>query len=130
MRTALGGHGCASPPSFVVPNTGRATASSQRRRELCRCIFEGSGGSRNVKLRHDVDAVAAREIVLDDSICVCTEAADSRFSIITSFNWLSFRGDAQLEFRDERGYYVGLTDTVNEVFETYRARFDENAATT
>ena len=35
---------------------------------------------------------------------------DSHFSIITSFNWLSFRGDEQLEFRDERGYYVGLPE--------------------
>lgn len=52
---------------------------------------------------------------------------DSRFSVITSFNWLSFRGDTQLEFRDERGYYVGLRDKVNEVFDTYRARFDDAA---
>jgi phosphatidylserine/phosphatidylglycerophosphate/cardiolipin synthase-like enzyme len=33
---------------------------------------------------------------------------DARFSIIPFFNWLSFRGNEQLEFRDERGYYVGL----------------------
>jgi phosphatidylserine/phosphatidylglycerophosphate/cardiolipin synthase-like enzyme len=53
---------------------------------------------------------------------------DSRFSIVTSFNWLSFRGDAQLEFRDERGYYVGLAEKVNELFESYRLRFDEPAS--
>jgi phosphatidylserine/phosphatidylglycerophosphate/cardiolipin synthase-like enzyme len=49
---------------------------------------------------------------------------DSRFSIITSFNWLSFRGDVELEFRDERGYYVGLRDRVDDLFDSYRARFD------
>jgi phosphatidylserine/phosphatidylglycerophosphate/cardiolipin synthase-like enzyme len=52
-------------------------------------------------------------------ILVC----DSRFSIITSFNWLSFRGDEQLDFRDERGYYVGLEAKVDELFESYRKRF-------
>jgi phosphatidylserine/phosphatidylglycerophosphate/cardiolipin synthase-like enzyme len=52
---------------------------------------------------------------------------DSRFSIITSFNWLSFRGDEQLEFRDERGYYVGLSERVEELFESYRVRFDSQA---
>jgi hypothetical protein len=48
---------------------------------------------------------------------------DSRFSIVTSFNWLSFRGDEQLEFRDERGYYVGLTEQVDNLFDSYRQRF-------
>ncbi len=48
---------------------------------------------------------------------------DSRFSIVTSFNWLSFRGDEQLEFRDERGYYVGLTEQVDNLFDSYRHRF-------
>lgn len=48
---------------------------------------------------------------------------DSRFSIVTSFNWLSFRGDDALEFRDERGFYVGLPDKVDELFESYRLRF-------
>ncbi len=53
-------------------------------------------------------------------ILVC----DSRFSIATSYNWLSFKGDEQLEFRDERGYYVGLSEHVDELFESYRERFD------
>jgi len=48
---------------------------------------------------------------------------DARFSIVTSLNWLSFRGDEQLEFRDERGYYVGLPQQVDALFESYRARF-------
>jgi phosphatidylserine/phosphatidylglycerophosphate/cardiolipin synthase-like enzyme len=50
---------------------------------------------------------------------------DSRFSIVTSFNWLSFRGDDQLEFRDERGYYVGLSDQVDDLFDSYSRRFGE-----
>jgi len=49
---------------------------------------------------------------------------DSRFSIVTSFNWLSFRGDDKLDFRDERGYYVGLPDKVDDLFESYRQRFE------
>jgi len=48
---------------------------------------------------------------------------DSRFSILTSFNWLSFRGDEQLEFRDERGYYVAIPSHVDALFESYRPRF-------
>jgi len=50
---------------------------------------------------------------------------DSRFSIVTSFNWLSFRGDRRLQFRDERGMYVGIPHTVDELFESYAARFDK-----
>lgn len=49
---------------------------------------------------------------------------DSKFSILTSFNWLSFLGDPELEFRDERGYYVAISDKVDELFATYRARFE------
>jgi phosphatidylserine/phosphatidylglycerophosphate/cardiolipin synthase-like enzyme len=50
---------------------------------------------------------------------------DSRFSVVTSFNWLSFRGDERLEFRDERGYYVGLPQHVDDLFDSYRERFPE-----
>jgi hypothetical protein len=50
---------------------------------------------------------------------------DSRFSIVTSFNWLSFKGDKRLHFRDERGMYVGLPEKVDDLFESYRQRFDE-----
>lgn len=53
---------------------------------------------------------------------------DSRFSILTSFNWLSFKGDERLDFRDERGYYVGLENQVDELFESYRSRFENGDA--
>lgn len=49
---------------------------------------------------------------------------DSRFSIVTSFNWLSFRGDKHLRFRDERGMYIGIPEHVDALFEEYAARFD------
>jgi hypothetical protein len=49
---------------------------------------------------------------------------DSLFSIVTSFNWLSFRGDRRLQFRDERGMYVGIPSTVDDLFASYAARFD------
>jgi hypothetical protein len=48
---------------------------------------------------------------------------DNRFSILTSFNWLSFKGDERLEFRDERGYYVGLTAQVDSLVQSYAPRF-------
>lgn len=51
---------------------------------------------------------------------------DSRFSIVTSFNWLSFRGDDKLSFRDERGCYVGLPAKVDDLFDIYRARFESS----
>jgi hypothetical protein len=98
-----------------------------------------SGGDRpGAKGAADRDAVAKLRRLATDYPKLCrlrrlgdTHAkvliCDSRFSVITSFNWLSFRGDAQLDFRDERGYYVGLREKVDEVFETYRARFAEDA---
>jgi hypothetical protein len=49
--------------------------------------------------------------------------SDSSWAIVTSFNWLSFKGSRKLEFRDERGMYVGLPDKVNELFDEYSIRF-------
>jgi hypothetical protein len=48
---------------------------------------------------------------------------DSRFSIVSSFNWLSFRGDRQLRFRDERGMYIGIPEHVDALFDEYVSRF-------
>lgn len=50
-------------------------------------------------------------------------ACDARFSVVTSFNWLSFRGDRRLRFRDERGMYVGIPEQVNALFDEYAPRF-------
>lgn len=49
--------------------------------------------------------------------------SDSSWAIVTSFNWLSFKGSRKLEFRDERGMYVGLHDKVDELFNEYSIRF-------
>jgi hypothetical protein len=36
--------------------------------------------------------------------------------VVTSFNWLSFKGDPQMPFRDERGMLVTIPETVEEIF--------------
>ena len=41
---------------------------------------------------------------------------DKRFLIITSFNWLSFKGDPKRTFRDERGTYVAVPEKIDEQF--------------
>jgi hypothetical protein len=38
---------------------------------------------------------------------------DSRFIIVTSFNWLSFRGDPKRTFRDERGTLISKSSYVD-----------------
>jgi phosphatidylserine/phosphatidylglycerophosphate/cardiolipin synthase-like enzyme len=48
---------------------------------------------------------------------------DERFVVVTSFNWLSFKGDPKRTFRDERGMMVTLPAAINEQFESLRARF-------
>jgi hypothetical protein len=54
-------------------------------------------------------------------------ACDSRFAVITSFNWLSFRGDEALDFRDERGCYVGISPEVERISGSYAARIATGA---
>lgn len=48
---------------------------------------------------------------------------DRRFIVVTSFNWLSFKGDPKRTFRDERGTMVAIEDHVNEQFESLSTRF-------
>ena len=43
---------------------------------------------------------------------------DERFVVVTSFNWLSFKGDRSRAFRDERGLYVTMAATIEEVFQS------------
>jgi DNA-binding MarR family transcriptional regulator len=52
-------------------------------------------------------------------ILVC----DSRYVVITSFNWLSFRSDQRREFRDERGFYAGIQSYIEETFDSYLSQF-------
>jgi hypothetical protein len=98
-------------------------------------ITPEGGYRRGAKGEADKDAERALKLLADDfdnfhltrlgdthaKVLVC----DSRFSILTSFNWLSFRGDAEPEFRDERGYYVGLSEQVDDLFGSYASRFSD-----
>lgn len=54
-------------------------------------------------------------------------AVDEKFIVVTSFNWLSFRGDPNRPFRDERGMMVRVIDTVNEVAGSLIERIREAA---
>lgn len=49
---------------------------------------------------------------------------DSEFAAITSFNWLSFKGDPSRTFRDEQGTLLRKPDSVNKKFEELVTRFD------
>jgi hypothetical protein len=49
---------------------------------------------------------------------------DRRFVIATSFNWLSFRGDPNRTFRDERGYFVAIPEETDKQFDAWARRFD------
>jgi phosphatidylserine/phosphatidylglycerophosphate/cardiolipin synthase-like enzyme len=48
---------------------------------------------------------------------------DSEFFVITSFNWLSFRGNPHQTFREEWGTYVGVREIVDEYFKRMLDRF-------
>jgi phosphatidylserine/phosphatidylglycerophosphate/cardiolipin synthase-like enzyme len=51
--------------------------------------------------------------------------SDCRFAIVTSFNWLSFRSDPNRTFRDEQGTLVKIPELIDEKFEYFRKRFEE-----
>lgn len=48
--------------------------------------------------------------------------ADGRYAVVSSFNWLSFRGDPNRPFRDERGTYIALESEVNRLWDDYFGR--------
>lgn len=50
--------------------------------------------------------------------------SDAKFAVTTSFNWLSFKGDRDRTFRDERGTLVSYPQKIDELFDSYRSRFD------
>lgn len=47
---------------------------------------------------------------------------DRRYVVITSFNWLSFRGDASKPFRDERGVLVVIPDEIDNTYDSLMKR--------
>jgi hypothetical protein len=51
--------------------------------------------------------------------------SDAKFAVTTSFNWLSFKGDRDRTFRDERGTLVSYPQKIDELFDSYRSRFDK-----
>jgi phosphatidylserine/phosphatidylglycerophosphate/cardiolipin synthase-like enzyme len=51
--------------------------------------------------------------------------SDAKFAVTTSFNWLSFKGDRDRTFRDERGTLVSDPQKIDELFDSYRSRFKD-----
>lgn len=51
--------------------------------------------------------------------------SDERYIIVTSFNWLSFRGDPKRTFRDERGTLVSQPEYVEQQAQDWLSRFGE-----
>ena len=49
--------------------------------------------------------------------------SDSKFAVVTSFNWLSFKGDPNRTFRDERGTLVFDSQKIQELFDKEIERF-------
>jgi hypothetical protein len=47
---------------------------------------------------------------------------DHRYLVVTSFNWLSFRGDPAKPFRDERGVLVSIPSKIDAEYEKYKKR--------
>lgn len=51
---------------------------------------------------------------------------DDRFCVMTSFNWLSFRGDRDRPFREEWGSYIEGEAIVNSYFDEITRTLDVN----
>ena len=49
---------------------------------------------------------------------------DSDYYVVTSFNWLSFRGDPNRTFREEWGNRVSIAETVDDYFRRLSKRFE------
>jgi len=54
--------------------------------------------------------------------------ADERFVVVTSFNWLSFRGDPDKPFRDERGLLVTDSAIVEQLYVDFERRIRQSAS--
>lgn len=49
-------------------------------------------------------------------------AVDDRYVIVTSFNWLSYQGDPNRPFRDERGTLVTVATEIERIYDDYMRR--------
>lgn len=50
---------------------------------------------------------------------------DSDFYVVSSFNWLSFRGDPAKPFREEWGNVISIPSEVDSFFDELEGRFDD-----
>ncbi len=50
---------------------------------------------------------------------------DHRYVVVTSFNWLSFKGDPSKPFRDERGVLVAIPSKIDAEYDKYMERVAE-----
>ena len=50
--------------------------------------------------------------------------SDDKFMVVTSFNWLSFRGDPNFGFRQETGIYTESKDCIREMKENLSERMN------
>lgn len=53
--------------------------------------------------------------------------SDTRFAVSTSFNWLSFKGERDRTFRDERGTLVSDPQKIDELFNNLLRRLTEES---
>ncbi|MCR4378056.1 MAG: phospholipase D-like domain-containing protein [Rhodospirillales bacterium] len=53
---------------------------------------------------------------------------DSEWFVVSSFNWLSFRGDPRRTFREEWGTFVGVSSAVDKYFAEFAPRFEMTGA--
>ena len=51
---------------------------------------------------------------------------DDEFFVISSFNWLSFKGDPNRTFREEWGALVAIPERVDDLFQRMVTRFAGN----
>ncbi|MEV7063298.1 phospholipase D-like domain-containing protein [Streptomyces collinus] len=54
--------------------------------------------------------------------------SDDSYAIVTSFNWLSFRGDPNRPFRDERGTMITIRAEIDRLYDDYLARVKQRPA--
>jgi len=53
--------------------------------------------------------------------------SDTKFAVTTSFNWLSFKGEQDRTFRDERGTLISDRHKIDELFDNLLRRLTEEA---
>jgi len=53
--------------------------------------------------------------------------SDTKFAVATSFNWLSFKGERDRTFRDERGTLVSDSHKIDELFDKLLKRLTDES---